>query len=200
MLSLMKLLITGICGFVGSSIAQELVRHAPDLQIIGLDNLSRPGSEVNRRTWKSLGVRLVHGDIRNPSDLEPLPPVNWVIDAAANPSVLAGVQGATSSRQLLEHNLLGTVNLLEFCKRTGSGFIMVSTSRVYSLARLATLKMETRGNSFGPTAANGSSGLTPGGITEEFSTEPPLSLYGAPSWHRKFSRSNMPRPFAFRFR
>ena len=36
----------------------------------------------------------------------------WAIDAAAQPSVLAGRDGKTSARQLLEHNLLGTVNLL----------------------------------------------------------------------------------------
>ena len=35
------------------------------------------------------------------------------IDAAANPSVLAGVTDDSSSRQLLEHNLVGTINLLD---------------------------------------------------------------------------------------
>jgi CDP-paratose 2-epimerase len=40
--------------------------------------------------------------------VDALPPADWVIDAAANPSVLAGTGDFTSSRQLLEHNLLGT--------------------------------------------------------------------------------------------
>jgi len=52
-----------------------------------------------------------------------VPAVDWVIDAAANPSVLAGVDGRTSSRQLVEHNLGGTVNLLEFCKAHRAGFV-----------------------------------------------------------------------------
>jgi len=99
------------------------------MEIIGLDNLSRPGSELNRQTWKRQGVRFVHGDIRLASDLEGLPAVDWVVDAAANPSVLAGVGDQTSSRQLLEHNLLGTINLLEFCKRAAAGLLMLSTSR-----------------------------------------------------------------------
>jgi CDP-paratose 2-epimerase len=176
----MKVLITGICGFVGSTIALEFIRQTPEIQIIGLDNLVRPGSERNRGTWKSHGVRLFHGDIRNPSDLETLPAVDWVIDAAANPSVLAGVQGQTSSRQLIEHNLIGTVHLLEYCKRVGSGFLMLSTSRVYSMARLAALSMETRGNAFAPAAAEYKRiGLSAAGVSEEFSTEAPLSLYGA---------------------
>ena len=176
----MKILITGICGFAGSTVAAELLRLAPGLEIIGLDNLIRPGSELNRQGWKKLGVRLFHGDIRNASDLETLPAVDWMIDAAANPSVLAGVQGLTSSRQLLEHNLVGTINLLEYCKRVRCGFAMLSTSRIYSARRLSELPLETKGDAFAPLGQNFKGpGLTPGGITEAFSTEPPLSLYGA---------------------
>ena len=66
----MRVLITGICGFVGSTLARELIRQSPDLRIIGLDNLMRPGSELNRQGWSRWGVQLLHGDVRNPSDLE----------------------------------------------------------------------------------------------------------------------------------
>jgi CDP-paratose 2-epimerase len=176
----MRILITGICGFVGSTLAVELMCRQPGLEIIGLDNLIRSGSELNRQGWKQRGVRLVHGDIRQPSDLEGLPAVDWVVDAAANPSVLAGVGDSTSSRQLIEHNLLGTINLLEFCKRVAAGFLMLSTSRVYSQRRLAGLSMEVRHEAFVPVPqGRDEPGLGPGGITEEFSTEAPLSLYGA---------------------
>src|SRR5215475_6078800 len=102
----MKILITGICGFVGNALATELLRWDSALEIIGVDNLIRPGSERNRQGWKKRGVRLVHGDIRSASDLESLPAVDWIIDAAANPSVLAGVADRTNSRQLIEHNLI----------------------------------------------------------------------------------------------
>ena len=37
------------------------------------------------------------------------------------PFLLAGVDGKTSSRQLIEHNLGGTVNMLEFCKTHENG-------------------------------------------------------------------------------
>lgn len=175
----MRILITGVCGFVGSTLATELARALPSLVIIGLDNLSRAGSERNRQLVRSHGVRLYHGDIRNPSDLEPLLGVDWVIDAAANPSVLAGVSGPTSSRQLVEHNLVGTINLLEFCKASRSGFIMLSTSRVYSLPQLARIEVGVKDRAFVPTYRAGSQlGLTEHGISEAFSTQPPLSLYG----------------------
>ena len=47
----MKLLITGICGFAGSTIAYELQNRrcaGEPLTIFGVGNFSRPGSELNR--------------------------------------------------------------------------------------------------------------------------------------------------------
>jgi CDP-paratose 2-epimerase len=92
----MKILITGVCGFVGSTLARELLNSREGLQILGIDNLSRPGSELNRRALIEDGVVVRHGDIRNPSDLESLPAVDQ-IDAAANPSVLAGISGSQAA-------------------------------------------------------------------------------------------------------
>ena len=42
-------------------------------------------------------MQLTHGDLRQRSDVETLPACDWVIDAAANPSVLAGVDGKKQS-------------------------------------------------------------------------------------------------------
>jgi nucleoside-diphosphate-sugar epimerase len=44
----MKLLITGICGFVGSTIARALQDLDSAIGASGIDNFSRLGSEVNR--------------------------------------------------------------------------------------------------------------------------------------------------------
>jgi CDP-paratose 2-epimerase len=175
----MKVLITGICGFVGGALAVALRERIDGLEILGLDNLSRAGSEQNRHSLRKHDIRFLHGDIRNVSDLESLPKVDWLIDAAANPSVLAGVSGTTSSRQLMEHNLSGTLHLLEYCKRTGAGFIMLSTSRVYALDRLCALPVEVMNEACIPKfAATKEPGLSPAGVSEDFSTQPPLSLYG----------------------
>lgn len=176
----MKILISGVCGFVGNCLAQALLDHDPVFEIVGFDNFSRPGSERNRGRLHERGVKLLHADVRAPSDLEFMPRIDWIIDAAANPSVLAGTGGATSSRQLLEHNLYGTVNLLELAKRDGAGFILLSTNRVYSIAALAALPVLERNGAF--TLDAGAAlppGVSSGGIAEDFSTTPPLSLYGS---------------------
>lgn len=175
----MRILIAGACGFVGSTIAKTWREHGASHEIVGIDNLARPGSEINRAALRSLGVSVLHRDIRSDSDFETLPPADWVIDAAANPSVVAGVDGRTSSRQLVEHNLLGTVNMLEYCRRHGAGFILLSTSRVYSIRELAAIAIHEVDGAFAPCANQHIEGLTTGGVTEAFSTEPPLSLYGA---------------------
>ncbi len=175
----MRILITGVCGFVGSTLASGLRAGWPDWEIAGLDNFVRSGSERNRQILRELGVRVVHGDVRNPSDLESLPRCDWIIEAAANPSVLAGTDGKTSSRQLVEHNLVGTLNTLELAKQWNCGFILLSTSRVYSIEALSAIPVRRQGNRFEPLASAAVAGLTPEGVAENFSTEPPLSLYGS---------------------
>lgn len=176
----MHVLITGICGFVGSSLADALLEAEPGLKISGLDNFIRPGSEANRIRLRKRDIVVHHGDIRSASDFEALPPVDWVIDAAANPSVLAGVDGRTSSRQLIEHNLQGTVNILEYCKAHDAGFILLSTSRVYSIPPLAELEVEPVEEAFRlRTGRPLPHGLSAAGVGETFSTAPPLSLYGS---------------------
>ncbi|HEX3355551.1 MAG TPA: NAD-dependent epimerase/dehydratase family protein [Tepidisphaeraceae bacterium] len=176
----MRILITGICGFVGSELALSLPKLLAGVEIIGIDNFIRPGSETNRLRLKQAGVRVIHADVRSATDFEALPAVQWVIDAAANPSVLAGVDGNTSSRQLIEHNLSGTINMLEFCKRHKAGFALISTSRVYSAEALAKIPVRATGQLFDfDSSTEAPVGCSAAGIDKQFSVEPPLSLYGA---------------------
>jgi CDP-paratose 2-epimerase len=176
----MRVLISGVCGFVGSHLARYLIESREGISVVGLDNLIRAGSETNRVSLKQLGVHLFHGDTRMVSDLETLPVADWVIDAAAQPSVLAGRDGKSSSRQLMEHNLLGTINLLEYCRAAQAGMILLSTSRVYSIAALAQLPLRVENSAFALDVGQGwPAGVSASGIGEGFSTEAPVSLYGA---------------------
>lgn len=171
----MRIFISGVCGFVGSELALGFRERGHDVS--GCDNFSRPGSELNRERIEAVGVDFWRGDVRNEADLERVRGVDWVIDAAANPSVLAGVDGRTSSRELLEHNLWGTVNLLEVCKRENAGMILLSTSRVYSIPALCALPVATENGAFVLPEQSATAG--PCGLNEHFPTAAPVSLYGA---------------------
>src|SRR5206468_1956603 len=130
--------------------------------------------------FSRVGIKVVHGDIRNRSDVEALPVADWVIDAAANPSVLAGFDNRSSPRQLIEHNLFGTINILEYCRHHRAGFVLLSTSRVYSIRELAALPVQIERTRFVPSFSEiQTRGLSPAGIAEDFTTSPPVSLYGA---------------------
>ena len=86
-----RVLITGVAGFVGSSLGLGLVQRYPEWQITALDNLKRRGSELNLPRLKQAGIEFVHGDVRNAEDLEPtvLQP-DLILECSAEPSVLAG--------------------------------------------------------------------------------------------------------------
>jgi CDP-paratose 2-epimerase len=180
----MRILITGVCGFAGSVLAESLLARREGIQIVGIDNLMRSGSELNRMRLRALGVGVGHGDLRCASDCAALPAADWVIDAAANPSVLAGVgpgpEGASGSRQLFEHNLASLVNVLEYAKTRRAGVILISSSRVYSINELVSLPLRAAGSAFQlddsrPLPA----GVSARGIDVRFSTAPPVSLYGS---------------------
>ena len=174
----MKILITGISGFAGYTIAKQLVKEKSNFQLFGIDNLSRRGSERNLEDLRKMQIQFFHGDIRSQSDIDALPYFDWIIDCAANPSVLAGLDGKVSSRQVMEHNLIGTINLLEYCKRNKAGLTLLSTSRVYSAQELANLKVATSSDRYQIEFPN-VQGLSEFGISELFPTTAPLSLYGA---------------------
>lgn len=174
----MRVLITGICGFVGSTLAREL--YSRGHTVIGFDSFIRPGSETNLAPLTALGIAIHHADLRDAAEMAALPSVDFVLDAAANPSVLAGLAGQTSARELLDHNLTGTVNILEYCKLHHAGLILLSTSRVYSIPPLANLPMVVHHGAFAPDDTRPlPSGLSLGGLGEDFSTAAPISLYGA---------------------
>jgi CDP-paratose 2-epimerase len=75
---------------------------------------------------------------------------------------------------------VGTINILEYCKRHKAGFILISTSRVYSIGPLADVEVEAVGDAF--RLKDGQvfpTGLTGAGVAESFGTAPPISLYGS---------------------
>lgn len=174
----MRILITGGAGFVGSSLALAFHARGRDVSVVALDNLRRRGSERNVRILERRGIRFEHGDVRSPSDLEDLDGhFDWVIDASAEPSVHAGVDG--SPAYVIDTNLRGTLNCLEFCRRRAGGLIFLSTSRVYSIAPLRELPLRDAPTRFEPEPGALPAGVSEYGIDERFPTHLPRSYYGA---------------------
>lgn len=170
-------LITGGAGFVGSSLAICLKGKYPASKVISLDNLKRRGSELNLPRLRQYGVKFMHGDIRNKEDLANIGPVDLIIECSAEPSVLAGYK--SSPDYLINTNLLGTVNCLEFARACKADFIMLSTSRVYPFKTIDALdfyETETRFELENNQKTPGSSGA---GFTENFTLTGVRSLYGA---------------------
>ena len=174
----MRILITGGAGFVGSHLAMAFKEADSSNAIIAFDNLKRRGSEINLAKFKAAGIEFVHGDIRQPTDLEDLPGnFDLMIEASAEPSVLAGLNG--SPQYVLQTNLIGTLNCLEFARRRAPQVVFLSTSRVYSIEPLRGLKLRETDTRFELLPNQEIPGINQQGIAENFPTHLPRSLYGA---------------------
>ncbi|MFN3784554.1 MAG: NAD-dependent epimerase/dehydratase family protein [Spirosomataceae bacterium] len=172
-----SILITGGAGFVGSSLALSLKSSYPDYQIYCLDNLKRKGSELNLPRLATAGIHFVHGDIRNKEDFDSLPLVDTVIEASAEPSVLAGLNGG-SPDYLINTNLVGTVNCLNYAVRAKAQFIFLSTSRVYPIKAIEKLHYVESDTRFELAKEQPIRGVSDKGIAEDFPLDGARSLYG----------------------
>ena len=172
----MNILITGGAGFVGSNLAIHLKKAFPKYNIVVLDNLKRRGSELNISRLKVLGIVFMHGDTRNAEDLLSVGKIDILIDASAEPSVLAGIENGT--RQLINNNLIGTINCLDFALENNAKFIFLSTSRVYPVKALCDLNLINNETRFTLDNLN-IEGVDNEGINENFEIKGVRTFYGA---------------------
>lgn len=172
----MNILITGGCGFVGSSLAIYFKSYYPHYRIVVMDNLKRRGSELNISRLKDIGIDFVYGDIRNSNDFIQLKSVNFIIDAAAEPSVQAGLD--ESPDYLIQTNFIGTYHTLEFARKINAAIIFLSTSRVYSIPSLENIQFTETDTRFEIDDTKSICGLSVKGINEDFDVSKYRSLYG----------------------
>ncbi|MCB0687944.1 MAG: NAD-dependent epimerase/dehydratase family protein [Saprospiraceae bacterium] len=169
-----KILITGGAGFVGANLAIFLRKEFPGCRIIALDNLSRPGSDLNLNRLKAFSVDFVRGDVRNPEDFVRFEDIDLIIDAAAEPSVLAGIK--EGPKELIDINFGGTINCLELARKQNSKFIFLSTNRVFAYPALNDITFIEDENryEYDPTTP-----YYQQGINETFTSNGLKSFYGA---------------------
>jgi CDP-paratose 2-epimerase len=172
-----RILVTGGAGFVGSNIALSFKRDRLTTSVVAFDNLNRRGSEFALERLRAGGVEFVHGDVRVPSDLASIGPVDLLIEASAEPSVHAGYDG--DPNYLIHTNLIGAANCLEHVRQHGAALVFLSSSRVYPIAPLRNLPLDRTETRFVLRANSPAPGVTEFGISEEFPLTGSRSLYGA---------------------
>lgn len=164
----MKVLVTGIAGFVGSNIAKRLLRDGHS--VVGIDAFTpyyaRELKEANLASLPDQGVELHRADIAD-ADLDALlDGVDVVFHQAGQPGVRAswGTEFATYTR----NNVLATQQLLEATKRNGEvkKFVYASSSSIYGDAQ-----------KFPTTEADVPGPVSPYGVTK-LAGEHLVSLYG----------------------
>lgn len=171
----MKIVVTGGAGFVGSCVCIHLKKTYPQYQVVAFDNLKRRGSELNLATFAALGVTFVHGDIRNPEDLEAIGSFDVMVEASAEPSVTAGLD--SNPTYVINNNLIGSIHCFNACIAQKAKLIFLSTSRVYPIDPIEKASFVETENRFDFTD-NNILGISSKGISEALSLEGARSFYG----------------------
>jgi UDP-glucuronate 4-epimerase len=127
----MKILVTGVAGFVGMHCAQRLSARGDE--VVGVDNLSPYYSvQLKRDRLKQLRIAFHELDIANASDLQEVfekAKPEAVLHLAAQPGVRYSLENPAA---YIESNLVGFANLLECCRHHAPGhLVFASSSSVY---------------------------------------------------------------------
>lgn len=171
-----RILVTGGAGFVGSTLCLKLKEQYPAYDIIAFDNLKRRGSELNLREFKERGIVFIHGDIRNSEDLEGIRGFDVMVEASAEPSVLAGLDSSPS--YVINNNLVGSFNCFNQCIAHKAKLVFLSTSRVYPIERIENATYMEEETRFTFAAEQAERGISRKGVSEELSLGGSRSFYG----------------------
>jgi UDP-glucuronate 4-epimerase len=132
-----KVLVTGAAGFIGSHVVDRLLERGHT--VVGLDNFDpfypRWRKQDNlAHAGSHCRFSLLEGDVRSPQSLDvALTELPGRADVAVHLAALAGVQPSLADpARYYDVNLMGTVQLLEACRRGRVGAaILASSSSVY---------------------------------------------------------------------
>ena len=132
----MTILVTGAAGFIGSHLAERLLRRGDT--VIGLDNFTDYYDPARKRANEQRlcaypNFRMVEADVRDRERMFTLLAENK-FSAVAHLAAMAGVRNAIEQPDLYVNvNLNGTQNVLDAARAAGGvgNFVLASTSSVY---------------------------------------------------------------------
>ena len=121
-----KFLVTGGAGFIGSHIVERLVQDGAQVRVV--DNLST--GRIERLGHLLSAIEFVEGDLANESTAnEAVDGMDFVVHQAAIPSVQRSLSDPIATNRA---NVVGTLNLLEGCRRVGvRRFVYAASSSAY---------------------------------------------------------------------
>jgi UDP-glucuronate 4-epimerase len=129
-------LVTGAAGFIASRVIEMLLDQGH--RVLGVDNLNR-AYDVRMKEYRLARLQRRPGftfrriDIAQREEVEELLREEGAFEAVINLAARAGVRSSVEDPwSYLETNTLGTLNLLEFCRKKGiAKFVLASSSSVY---------------------------------------------------------------------
>ncbi|MFT3794525.1 NAD-dependent epimerase/dehydratase family protein [Flavobacterium sp.] len=172
----MKIVITGGAGFVGSSLCLQLKEKYPHYTITAFDNLKRRGSELNLADFQQKGIPFIHGDIRNQEDMASIGEFDVLVEASAEPSVMAGLD--SDPTYVINNNLYGSINCFNACLKHKAKLIFLSTSRVYPIETIEKAAFTEEATRFNFTDNQSVAGISKKGISEDLRLDGARSFYG----------------------
>lgn len=125
-----KILITGVCGFIGSRFANWVLdTQQGDVLVIGIDNLS--GGFIEN--IEGLPIIFHNGDIRDSEFLEAVFKHHKKIDYVYHFAAFASEGRSNHIRSFIHHNnTVGTCNVINACVNNDAHLIFTSSVAVYS--------------------------------------------------------------------
>ena len=121
-----KFLVTGGAGFIGSHIVERLVQGGAQVRVV--DNLST--GRIERLGHLLSAIEFIEGDLANEATAnEVVDGMDSVLHQAAIPSVQRSLSDPVATNR---SNVVGTLNLLESCRRAGvRRFVYAASSSAY---------------------------------------------------------------------
>ncbi len=142
----MKILVTGVAGFIGSHIVEYLVQRGNN--VIVLDNLSN--GKMQNMSKVSDDINFVNGDVRDYNLVEQLvKDVDGVFHEAALVSV---PESFKMQNEYFDVNVNGTENILKLAKEYGFKIVYASSSSVYGNPKSVPIKEDDDRNPLNPYA------------------------------------------------